>query len=104
MKSPSRIPRLRYLQADLAVKEAFITELHQANERAECRVAAALWHQLSVTQGPRAVSGGPRKAAGVHDSAGFRIVAKGTRSLNKYPRAYWMLRGVVRSVAGKPRE
>jgi 2-polyprenyl-3-methyl-5-hydroxy-6-metoxy-1,4-benzoquinol methylase len=81
---------LRYLRADLAVKEAFITELRQANGRAAqdlARTQEAL-ERLQVFT----------------NSAGFRIVAKVTRSLNKYPRTYRMLQGVVRSVAGKPRE
>jgi len=88
---------LRYLQADLAVKEAFITELRQANER--------LAQQLSVAQEDLARTQEALERLQVFtNSAGFQIVAKVTRSLNKYPRAYRMLQGVVRSVAGTPRE
>ena len=86
------------------MKEGFITELHQANERAEGRVAGALRHQLSVTQDLARSQEALERLQVFTNSAGFRIVAKVTRSASKYPRAYWMFRGVVRSVAGKPRE
>jgi 2-polyprenyl-3-methyl-5-hydroxy-6-metoxy-1,4-benzoquinol methylase len=136
----------RHLKADLAVKEAFITELRQANERsasmkdaaaaqaaqaaaqeaertrqvvatkdaafvdlqrqaqdAERRVAS-LRTQLSVAQGDLARTQETLERLQVFaSSAGFRIVGKATRTLNRYPRTYRVLQGMVRKVAGKPK-
>jgi 2-polyprenyl-3-methyl-5-hydroxy-6-metoxy-1,4-benzoquinol methylase len=130
---------VRHLKADLAVKEAFITELRQATERsavakdaavaqeaaglrqtlaakdaalaelqrhaqdAERRVAS-LRNQLSVAQGDLARTQEALERLQVFaNSAGFRIVTNATQTLNRYPRTYRVLQGIVRKVAGKPR-
>jgi 2-polyprenyl-3-methyl-5-hydroxy-6-metoxy-1,4-benzoquinol methylase len=129
----------RHLKADLAVKEAFITELRQANERsaslqdsaaaqeaertrqamaakeaafvdlqrqaqdAERRVAS-LRSQLSVAHSDLGRTQEALDQLRVYvNSPGFRVVAKATRTLNRYPRTYRMLQGMVRKVAGKPK-
>ena len=144
----------RHLKADLAVKEAFITELRQATERAAVvkdaavaegvertraasaalgqtlsakdaalaakdaaltalqresqeaeRRMSALRQQLSVAQGDLARTQEALERLQVFaSSAGFRMVSKATRTLNRYPRTYRMLQGIVRKVAGKPEE
>jgi hypothetical protein len=68
---------LRQLQSDLAVKEAFITELRQARG----------------DRGPL-----PR----LPNSEG--VVSRMKRSLSNYPRIYNIVRGIYRNVAGKPHE
>ena len=80
----------RHLQADLAVKDAFIIELLPTNERAA---------QLPMSQGD--VARAQEQLHAIINSAGFRLVSKVTRSLSEYPRIYKMVQRVVRRVAGK---
>jgi 2-polyprenyl-3-methyl-5-hydroxy-6-metoxy-1,4-benzoquinol methylase len=134
----------RHLKADLAVKEAFITELRQAVERAAVlkdaavsnqaeqgrattdalrqalaaaeaalierqgqaqdadRRVTSLRQQLSVAQGDLArTQEALERFQVLANSAGVRIVTNATRRLNRYPRAYRVLQGLVRKVAGK---
>ena len=71
---------LRHLQADLAVKEAFIAELRQST------MSVADREELNVLR--------------VVNSPGFRVVAGIARRLSRYPRTNRFLRRVARRLAG----
>ena len=85
---------LRHLQADLAVKEAFITELRQTNERAavvkraavEARSPSSKWLRHSfLARRPRADSGGPRTATGAHEFGGLPARVEGNAIAQQVP-------------------
>ena len=121
---------LRHLQADLAVKEAFIADLRRtadaaAAESAEAaaRREAALHHEFAQLRAAfqdesdrRAAElkaleeelGRTREALDrlqvFVNSPGFRKMAGVARTLSRYPRTYRFLQRVVRRGAGKPND